>query len=114
MPANGEGSSRLAFHQLVQSNRRIPNEQPRPSNQSTTERCRKAPTPQVILLHGHYQSKDQHPSRVAHSHEEHQEHQRPAAADAIHTMSQPEYKRLTLRSRSMPMARHETKWGTAF
>ena len=72
----------------IPRNRRLHREQRRP------ERLAEPAPPDFVLLDRHHRPEGQHPTDIPGADHEHQQHQRPAAADAEHPVMQPEAQRV--------------------
>ena len=78
-----------------------------PGNQSKTKRPAELPAPRRILLDPHYSTKHKHPANITAADDEHQQHDRPAAADAEHTVMRAEQERIASRCDAMPSLLHK-------
>ena len=88
-------------------------ERARPGEQAQPKRSAEPSAPGQVLLGGHRAGKDEHPAQVAHADDEHDEHQRPAAADAEHAVIEADAKRLAVRLATVPARVDEGERRTA-
>src|SRR5207247_3874364 len=77
------------------------------------QRCAQPPAPREVLLDRHHRGEREHPAEIADADEEHQQHQRPAAADAEETVTDAETERLVLAVIAVPVLHDECERGAA-
>src|SRR6202023_2300127 len=81
----------------------------RPGKESKTQWRTQPSTPPCILLDRHQCSKREHPADIASADDEHQQHDRPAAADAECAMMDAEPKGIAPRGGSVPVLNYEAE-----
>src|SRR5271166_4405911 len=81
----------------------------RPREKRETEWLAHSSAPHCILLNRHQGSKREHAAYIADTHDEHEQHDGPATADAPSAMRQAKAERVLPWVRAMPMAHDEAK-----
>src|SRR5439155_25340161 len=84
----------------------------RRAEQRAAERPAEAAAPGHVLLDRHHRAEPQHPADIAGADDKHQQHDRPAAADAVETVVDAELERATQWPRPMPVL-HDKAVGRA-
>src|SRR5882757_9579880 len=85
------------------------NDSAAPGDERGTERCAEPLAARKIFFRSHDASQHQHPPYAARADDEHQQHQRPAAADAERAVVEPEAQGFTRGRTAAPAGADETE-----
>src|ERR1700730_13501509 len=81
----------------------VDNKDAGPAQKADAERRAQPTAPRDVLLDGHHGAEHEHPADAARADNEHQQHDRPATADAKHAVMDAQQEALPVRGSSTPV-----------